>query len=68
MCDRVVSEDSYLKVSFPDSYKTPPPQKKKKKKRGKAVDHSLAALKFIPDWFVTSKMIIELLTALNADE
>ena len=51
MCDRVVSEDSYLKVSFPDSYKTPPPppQKKKKKKRGKAVDHSLAALKLIPD-------------------
>ena len=26
MCDRVVSEDSYLKLSFPDSYNT---QKKK---------------------------------------
>ena len=61
MCDRVVSEDSYLKLSFPDSYNT---QKKKKK----AVDYSLAALKLIPDWFVTSKMIIEFLTALNADE
>ena len=60
MCDRVVSEDSYLKLSFPDSYNT---QKKKK-----AVDYSLAALKLIPDWFVTSKMIIEFLTALNADE
>ena len=28
MCDKVVSEDSYLKLSFPDSYNT---QKKKKK-------------------------------------
>ena len=27
MCDKVVSEDSYLKLSFPDSYNT---QKKKK--------------------------------------
>ena len=33
-----------------------------------AVDDSLAALKLIPDWFVTSKMIKKLYTALNADE
>ena len=33
-----------------------------------AVDNCLAALKFIPDWFVTSKMIKKLLTALYADD
>ena len=34
----------------------------------KAVDDCLAALKFVPDWFVTSKMIKKLFTALYADE
>ena len=34
----------------------------------KAVDHSLAALKLIFDWIVTSKMIKVLLTALYVDE
>ena len=34
----------------------------------KAVDDSLASLKLIPAWFVTSKMIKELFTALYADE
>ena len=34
----------------------------------KAVDDCLAALKFVPDWFVTSKMINVLFTALYADE
>ena len=33
-----------------------------------AVDESLAAFRLIPDWFVTSKMIEELYTALYADE
>ena len=33
-----------------------------------ADDGSLAALKLIPDWFVTSKMIKKLFTALHADE
>ena len=33
-----------------------------------AVDDSLAALKLIPDRFVTSKMIKTLFTALHADE
>ena len=33
-----------------------------------AADDSLAALKLILDWFVTSKMIKELYTALYADE
>ena len=34
----------------------------------KDVDDCLAVLKFVPDWFVTSKMIKELFTALYADE
>ena len=34
----------------------------------KAVDDCLASLKFITEWFVTSKMIKELFTALYADE
>ena len=33
-----------------------------------AVDGVIAALKLIPNWFVTSKMIKNLLTALCADE
>ena len=32
------------------------------------VDDSLAALKFIPDWFVTSKMIKKLFPALYVDD
>ena len=34
----------------------------------KAADDCLAALKFAPDWFVTSKLIKILFTALYADE
>ena len=34
----------------------------------KAVDDSLAALKLIPDWFVASKMIKSLYTALISDD
>ena len=34
----------------------------------KVVDDCLAALKFVPDWFVTSKMIKILFTSLYADE
>ena len=33
-----------------------------------AVDDSLASLDFIPDWFVTSKMIKKLYSALCADD
>ena len=33
-----------------------------------SVDDSLATLKLIPNWFVTSKIIIELFTTLYADE
>ena len=50
MCDRVVSEDPFLIVYCPDIYKT-------QRMYDEAVDDSLAALKLIPDWFDTSKII-----------
>ena len=34
----------------------------------KAVEYWLTALKLVPDWFVTSKMIKILFTSLYADE
>ena len=48
--DRVVSEDPFLIVYCRDRYKT-------QRMCDEAVDDSLASLKFLPDWFVTSKMI-----------
>ena len=61
MCDSIVSEDPFLIVYYPDKYKT-------QRMYDEAVDDSLAALKLIPDWFVTSKMIEKLYTALYTDE
>ena len=61
MCGRVVSEDPFLIVYRADQYKT-------QKMCDKAADYSLAALKLIPDSFVTSKLIKELFTVLYADE
>ena len=50
MCDRVVSEDSFSIVYCPNKYKT-------QKMCNEAVDNYLAALKFIPDWLVTGKIL-----------
>ena len=61
MRDRVVSEDPFLQVYCPDKYKT-------QRLCDEAVDDSLAALKLMPDGFVTSKMIKGLYNALYADE
>ena len=83
MCDRVVSEDpflivycldkckiqrmfdetvdDFLKVYCPGKYKT-------QRMCDGAVDDSLAAVKLIPDWFVISKTIKKLYTALYADK
>ena len=58
---RVVSEDPFMIVYLPDKYKT-------QRMCDEAVDDSLEALKLIPDWFVTSKIIEKLYTALYADE
>ena len=59
MYDRVVSEDPFLIVCCPNKYKN-------QGMCDEAVDDRLEALKFIPDWLVTSKMIKNLLTALYA--
>ena len=55
MCDRVASEDHFLIVHCPEN-------------AVEAVDDSLAALKLIHPWFVTSKMIKRPFTALYADD
>ena len=51
----------FLIVDCPDKYKV-------QRMYEEAVDDSLAALKLIPDWFVTSKMTEKLFTALYADD
>ena len=61
MCDRVVSEDLFLIVYCPGKYKT-------QRMCDEAVDNSLAELKLVPDWLVTSKVIKKPFTALYTDE
>ena len=50
ICDRVVSEDPFLIVYCPNRYNT-------QRMCDEAIDDCLAALKFIPDWFVASKIL-----------
>ena len=50
ICDKVVSVDPFMRVHCPDKYKT-------QIICDRAVDNCLVALKFILDWFVTSKML-----------
>ena len=61
MCDRAASEDPFVRIYLSDKYNA-------QRMCGEAVDDSLAALKFIPDWFVTGKMIKKLFTVLYADD
>ena len=65
MCDSVIHEDPisirFLLRYVSDQYKT-------QKMCNKAVDYSLAALKFFPDSFVISKMIKIIVTAFYTDE
>ena len=60
MCDRVVSEGHFWIVYYLDRYKT--------QRMCEPVEDSLAALKSIPDWFVTSTVIKKLFTALYTDD
>ena len=53
ICERVVSEDPSLIVYCTDKYIT-------QRLCDEAADDSLAALKLVPEWFVTSKMIKKL--------
>ena len=50
VCDKVVSEYTFLTVYCPDKYKT-------QRRSDEAVHDSLAAPKLIPDWFVTVKCL-----------
>ena len=59
-CNSIISEDPFSIRYVCDQYKTP-------QMCDKALDDCLAALKFVPDWFVTSKIIEKLSTALYAD-
>ena len=61
MCDRIISEDPFMLVYCRDRHKS-------NKMCDEAIDDCLLALKFIPDWFVTSKMIKKLLTTLYTDD
>ena len=61
MCNTVIPEDPSLIIYCPDKYET-------QRMCDEAVDDCVPALKFVPDWFVTSKRIKNLFTALYADE
>ena len=61
MCDKVVSKDLFMVVYCSDRYET-------QRICDEAVDDSPAALKFIPDWFVTSKMLEKLDNVLQAND
>ena len=61
MCDRVVSEYPFLIVYCLDKYKT-------QRMCDQAVDGCLVALKFIPDWFFTRKMLRNIDNTLHADD
>ena len=61
MCEKMVSEDPFNLKYCHDRCKT-------QKMCDKAADGFLPALGFVADWFVTSKMIKKLFTALYADD
>ena len=49
MCDRMIFEDTFSIRCVPEQYKT-------QQMCDEAVDDCLAVSKFVPDWFVTSKI------------
>ena len=61
MCDRIIFNDPFSIRYVTDQYKT-------QQMCDKAVDDCLAALKFVRDWFVASKMIKRLFIALYANQ
>ena len=61
MSDRVFSENTFLILYCCDRYKT-------QRMCDEAADDFLLALKFIPDWFFTSKVIKKIFKALCANE
>ena len=61
MCDKGVSEDPFMLKHCHDRDKT-------QEICDKAADDFLLALKFVPDWFVTNKMIKKLDNALFTED
>ena len=61
MCDRFISDDPFSLRYIPEKYKT-------QQMFHETVDDFLPTLNFVFDWFVTSKMIKKLFTALYADQ
>ena len=61
MCDKIISENPFMLKYCPDKYMT-------QKMCYEAVDDFLPKLNFVPDWFVTGKIIKKFFTALYADE
>ena len=59
ICDLVVSLYPFLVILWPDKYII-------QEMYDEAIADSLASLKLVTDWFVTSKMIKKLYTALHA--
>ena len=57
MCNVVVLKDPFMLIDCSNRYKT-------QKMCDQAVDDCLAALKFILDWFVTSKILEKLYSSL----
>ena len=54
MCDKAFPEDSFILKYCLDRYKT-------QEMSDKAVDNFSSTLKFVPDWFVTSKTMKNLI-------
>ena len=65
MCDKIISENPFMLKYCPYLYIC---IYVTQKMCDEAVDDFLPTLNFVPDWFVTSKMIKKLFTALYADE
>ena len=61
MCDKTISGNPFSLRYVPDQYKT-------QQMCDKAVADCLTSFKFVPDWFVTSKMVKKLFTDLYANE
>ena len=60
-CNRVISEGPFMVVYCPGRYKS-------QRKCDEAVEDCLAALEFISDWFVTSRMLEKLDNALHSND
>ena len=61
MCDKIPSKELFMLKNYHDRYKT-------QEIYDKAVDSYLPTLKFVSDWFVTSKMVQKLDNAVFSND